>query len=342
MKEFSLPTRIIYGENAILSLKTLQYRRYFLVTDKFFIENGMAEKIRGLCEALYVFDRVVPDPSVSLVAEGVAAAQKFRPDAVIALGGGSAIDCAKGIVSMMQTALVAIPTTSGTGSEVTSFAILTHGAVKHPLVDAHLRPQVAILDTELLKELPKKLIAQAGMDAVSHCLEALAAKNATLFTDALAAQALKILFEKLPLSYRGDVSCRGEVHCAATMAGIAFDHAGLGVCHALSHALGGMFHLPHGCINGILLPSVMRAQPFYDKAAKLCGMTSARSLCFAVERLRRALELPETLAQAGLERTAVSGKMQEICTAAASDPCMATNPKPLEIPQIAQLVRDAL
>ena len=341
MKEFALDTRIIYGENAIFNLKNLPYQRYFLVTDKFFAENGMAEKIRTLCPSLEIFDKVQPDPSLTLVAEGVAQLREFKPDAVIALGGGSAIDCAKGIVSMADAALIAIPTTSGTGSEVTSFAILTHENVKHPLVEARLRPQIAILDDELLKALPKKLIAQAGMDAVSHCIEALAAKNASIFTDSLAAHALTILFEKLPLSYRGDDSVRGEIHCAATMAGIAFDRAGLGACHALSHALGGMFHLPHGVINAVLLTVVMRHQNAYDKAAKLCGM-NARTLIFAVERLRRALELPETLTRAGLERGRVTEKMQELSQAAANDPCMATNPQMLTLTQIAQLVRDAL
>ena len=333
MKEFALGTRIIYGENAILSIKNLPYQRYFLVTDQFFVQNGMAEKIRTLCPTLHVFDKVQPDPSLTLVAQGVAELREFRPDAVIALGGGSAIDCAKGIVSMAEAALIAIPTTSGTGSEVTSFAILTHENVKHPLVEARLRPQIAILDDELLRALPKKLIAQAGMDAVSHCIEALVAKNASIFTDALASHALKILLEKLPLSYRGDVCARGEIHCAATMAGIAFDHAGLGVCHALSHAIGGMFHLPHGTINGILLPSVMRNA--YEKSG-------ARNMILAVERLRRALELPETLTKAGLERHRVIEKLQEISQAAASDPCMSTNPKPMDTAQIAQLVRGVL
>lgn len=335
MKEFALGTRIVYGENAILCLKDLPYQRYFLVTDQFFVQNGMAEKIRALCPSLHVFDKVQPDPSLTLVAQGVAQVREFQPDAVIALGGGSAIDCAKGIVSMAEAALIAIPTTSGTGSEVTSFAILTHENVKHPLVEARLRPQIAILDDELLTALPKKLIAQAGMDAVSHCIEALAAKNASIFTDALASHALRVLLEKLPLSYRGDVSARGEIHCAATMAGIAFDHAGLGVCHALSHSIGGMFHLPHGVINGILLPVVMRSR-------NACGINGARSMILAVERLRRALEMPETLTKAGLERHRVTEKMQQISQAAAKDPCMATNPQMLSQSQIAQLVRDAL
>ena len=342
MKEFALPTRIIYGENALSSLKTLKFQRYFLVTDPYFVQNGTAEKIRILCPEMYIFDRVRPDPSLTLVAQGVAEAQTFRPDAIIALGGGSAIDCAKGIVSMSEAALIAVPTTSGTGSEVTSFAILTHDNIKHPLVEAHLRPSVAILEPSFLQALPKKLIAEAGMDAVSHAIEALAAKNASVFSDALAAHALKILLEKLPLSYRADVSARGEIHCAATMAGIAFDHAGLGVCHALAHALGGMFHTPHGRLNGILLPTVMRVQGGYDKAAKLCGFSGTRNLIFAVERLRRSLELPETLTQAGISRASVTEKLQAICGAAANDACMKTNPKVLSESETAHIVREAL
>ena len=345
MQEFVLTTRIYHGIDV---LKTFRYSKLLLVTDRFFVQNGTATKIADFCEnaEVQIFDQVQADPPLSIVAEGVSMLQRFAPEAVIALGGGSAIDCAKGIISMANTAadLIAIPTTSGTGSEVTSFAILTHGGIKHPLVDERLRPKIAILDNDLLSNLPQGLIADSGMDAISHCMEAIVAKNATPFTDAMAMHALSILFGGLPKSFSGDREVRGAIHAAACMAGIAFDNAGLGICHALSHAIGGLFHLAHGRINAILLPHVMRFQmnEKYDAAAKYCGFASTRAMIFAFERLRRTLQLPNSLTKAGLERIAVIAKLDEICQAALKDPCTATNPKTVTSDDLAHIVRQAL
>lgn len=343
MQNFVLSTQIYSGSGAINQLKILGYRKILLVTDRFFVENGTAKKITELCEVC-IFDKVRPDPPLSLVAEGVAALQSFAPDAVIALGGGSAIDCAKGIVSMAHSDadLIAVPTTSGTGSEVTSFAVLTHEGVKYPLVEGRLRPKLAILDSDLLTALPPKLIADTGMDAVAHCIEAIAAKNASPFTDALAMHALSLLFALLEKSFSGQTDVREKIHCAATMAGIAFDNAGLGICHALSHAIGGIFHLSHGRINAVLLPAVMRfnASPAYAHAAKHCGLTG--SLTLAIERLRRSLKLPTSLTQAGLARSDVLAHIDEICQTALHDPCTATNPKSVSRNDLAQIVRQVL
>jgi len=348
MQEFVLRTRLCFADNALNKLKTLAYQKILLVTDPFFVKNSMAQKIVSLCTQaqVQIFDQVQPDPPLKLIAQGVAMMQAFGAEAIIALGGGSAIDCAKGILSMcgLEVDLIAIPTTSGTGSEVTSFAILTHDNIKHPLVEDRLRPTLAILEPELLSKLPKSLIADAGMDALAHCIEALAAKNASVFSDALAMHAAAILLEKLPLSYRGDISVRGEIHCAASMAGIAFDNAGLGVCHALAHALGGMFHVAHGKLNAVLLPTVMRHQAVsaYEMLAKRCGLSGARGLIFAIERLRRSLELPETLSKAGIRREELLSRMQELCDAAAKDPCMNTNPRQSSKEELAQIVREVL
>lgn len=180
METFVCSTRLCFGENALQALQTLGAKRAFLVTDPFFAKNGTAQHILSLLPdaETEVFDRVGGEPTLAMVAQGVDRLQKFRPDTLLALGGGSAIDCAKGILSLAQSEarLVAIPTTSGTGSEVTSFSILTHEGVKHPLIDEALRPQLAILDDSLLRALPKGLIADAGMDVLTHCLEAIASK----------------------------------------------------------------------------------------------------------------------------------------------------------------------
>ena len=170
--EFVLATRLCCGENALAALETLGAARVLLVTDRFFVENGTAERLcRRCCGAqCEIFDKVQPDPPLTLVAEGARQLETFAPDVLLALGGGSAIDCAKGMLAMAQKKprFVAVPTSSGTGSEVTSFAILTHEGIKHPLVDEALRPELAILDAALLDELPPGLIADAGMDVLAH------------------------------------------------------------------------------------------------------------------------------------------------------------------------------
>lgn len=356
MQTFTLGTRLYFGENALAALSALGAKRVLLITDKFFAENGTAQKIADLCHAeTRIFAEVQPDPPLALVARGVAALEEFQPDILLALGGGSAIDCAKGIRSLgkSEARLVAVPTTSGTGSEVTSFAILTHEGVKHPLVEDTLRPAAAILDASLLDKLPAGLIADAGMDTLSHCLEAVAAKNASGFSNALAQSAARCIFADLPASYalakngKTDTALRGRVHEAATMAGIAFDNAGLGACHALAHALGGAFHLAHGKLNGILLPHVLElnlpaAGEPYARLAASCKLSGARGLLFAVRRLRQRLELPETLTQAGLEHGAVLAKAEEIAEAAAKDPCAASNPRPVTKADFARLLRAAL
>ena len=341
MESFSCKTKIIAGAGAISALEAMKPRRLLLVTDPFFTKNGTAGRIAAASGAAEteIFDKVRPDPTVELAAEGTALAKKFDPDLIVALGGGSAMDCAKAITYFHkgQAKLVAIPTTSGSGSEVTDFAILTHDRVKHPLVDPRLRPDTAILDSTLLEELPRTLIADAGFDILAHALEAAVATGAGAVTDCFAREAFSTAFANLPASYAGRKEVRLRVHMAATMAGMAFTQAGLGLCHAMSHALGGMFHVPHGRLNAILLPAVITCNSHaalhsYAKIARAAGISGAadtvavRNLKNSLIRLRRDLELPETLAQAGVEPRQVWAQAGEIVRAALADPCCATNP----------------
>ncbi len=340
MQCFELKTRIRFGNNALDALRELEGQRYFLVTDPYFRENGIADRIVAMCKGqVEIFSRVQPDPPLSVVAEGLSRMQSFGADTLIALGGGSAIDCAKGMVSVGNSRpyFVAIPTTSGTGSEVTAFAILTHNGVKHPLVDHQLRPDMAILDDSLLKDLPPKLIADTGMDVISHCVEAVGGKHSSVFTQALAVTAYDRVMKLLPLSYEGDVSVRGELHCAATMAGLAFDQGGLGICHSLSHALGGEFHLPHGKLNAILLPHVMSYNKGYAPYDRL-----GSNPIFAVTRLVKRLGMPRTLTEGGLPKRMLMERMDELCEAAIADPCTQTNPRPVTIEDCRQLLRECI
>lgn len=343
MKEFLCRTRIVSGPGALEALKELHIQRLLLVADPFFVKNGTVEGVirAAGAKSWELFDRVEPDPSVTLVAQGVAAAQGFRPDGIVALGGGSAMDCAKGIryFSAPDIPFAAIPTTSGSGSEVTDFAILTHEGVKHPLVDPSLRPELAILDETLVSGLPPALIADGGFDALSHALEGWVGKKANAFTDALAEQAFSTVFHGLAASFKGDLLQRSAIHEASTMAGLSFTQAGLGLCHALSHALGGQFHVPHGRLNAILLPAVIScndaAHPRYADLARQAGLGGSsdamalRNLKNGLIRLRSQLDMPESLSQAGISPAILREKMEKIVTAAMQDPCCRTNPQPV-------------
>jgi len=341
MEKFSCKTTIISGSGAIGALGEMGAKRLFVVTDPFFMKNGVAKKLAeaARCEEMAYFDKVHPDPTVELAAEGTARLREFGADLVVALGGGSAMDCAKAMVYFAREGhrLVAVPTTSGSGSEVTDFAVLTHNKVKHPLVDPSLRPDTAILDSDLLMSLPKPLIADSGFDVLAHALEAYAARGAGTISDLYAREAFSAAYAALPASYAGRTDVRLKVHTAATLAGLAFTQAGLGLCHAMAHSLGGIFHVPHGRLNAILLPAVLScnaeaAGAKYAELARAAGLggsaqtIAVRNLKNGLLRLRRELELPETLAQAGISPRNVWSCAGQIVKATLEDPCCKSNP----------------
>lgn len=345
MEEFSLKTKIYAGAGGVSVLEKFGAKRLMLVTDPYFMKNGTAQRIAEASKAEKVeyFDRVQPDPTVALAAEGTAKLRTFAPDLLVALGGGSAMDCAKAMAYFAQTdvPLVAIPTTSGSGSEVTDFAILTHGKAKHPLVDEKLRPTAAILDSDLLKELPPGLIADAGFDVLTHAMEAYVATGAGAFSDMLARESFRMAYAVLPASFAGKQEVRLKMHLASTMAGMAFSQAGLGLCHAIAHSLGGVFHVPHGRLNAVLLPAVVdcnanKVASRYAELARCAGMAGSadavalRNLKNGLLRLRRELGLPGTLSQAGIPPRKLTENMPMIVEAVMEDPCIETNPIKVE------------
>lgn len=351
---FHCPTKLYTGEDALQALRTYSPGRVLVVTDSFFSKSGKALEIASLIPGaqIKIFDKVTPDPPAALAAEGAALCRQFRPDLLIALGGGSSLDCGKAIrlAYAEPVQFVAIPTTSGSGSEMTSFSILTHNGVKHPLVDPALRPDVAILDANLLQQLPSALIADTGMDLLAHCVEALVATNRTGFSDAMALYGARTVLQKLERSFRGDLTVRGSIHEAASMAGMAFDNAGLGVCHALAHAIGGAFHIPHGRLCALLLPEVIlfnqsAGQTQYVLLAKLCEITGAtdrltlRNLVMQIRRLQRSLLLPQTLLQAGITKEQWAEKKDAIVHAALLDSCIKTNPVPITAEGLEDLLK---
>lgn len=345
MEEFSLKTKIYAGAGGVSVLEKFGAKRLMLVTDPYFMKNGTAQRIAEASKAEKVeyFDRVQPDPTVALAAEGTAKLRTFAPDLLVALGGGSAMDCAKAMAYFAQgeVPLVAIPTTSGSGSEVTDFAILTHGKAKHPLVDEKLRPTAAILDSNLLKELPPGLIADAGFDVLTHAMEAYVATGAGAFSDMLARESFRMAYAVLPASFAGKQEVRLKMHLASTMAGMAFSQAGLGLCHAIAHSLGGVFHVPHGRLNAVLLPAVVdcnanKVASRYAELARCAGMAGSadavalRNLKNGLLRLRRELGLPGTLSQAGIPPRKLTENMPMIVEAVMEDPCIETNPIKVE------------
>lgn len=344
MKQFSCKTKLISGAGSITQLKTLNSHRLLLITDPYFAQNGVAQKVLSCSGAAQTrtFDRVQPDPTVELAAEATAVAKEFQPDTLVALGGGSAMDLTKAVSRFFggTVQLVMIPTTSGSGSEVTDFAVLTHGNTKYPLVDGSLRPDMAILDSDLLTSLPKSLIADAGFDVLGHAIEAFIATDATVFSDALAKEAFSVVFSRLPASFAGDTEARLPIHQAATMAGLAFTHAGLGLCHALAHSLGAAYHIPHGRLIAMLLPAVMDCNAHvcgkkYAILARAVGLpgsaesVAVRSLKTALVGLRRQLRMPQNLKEAGVDPYQVWQNAPDIVKTALADPCCRTNPLPV-------------
>lgn len=345
MQEFHCKTRVVFGPDGLDWLKTRSFRQLLLVTDPYFAQNGWAERIAGLVdvEQRLIWDQVKPDPSVELAAEGTALMREKKPDLLIALGGGSAMDTAKAMVYFAgeNVTFVAIPTTSGSGSEVTDFSILTHGDVKHPLIHKRMQPDTALLIPELVQNLPPSLVADGGFDVLSHALESFVATKADPISRSLAADAFSVVFTQLSKSFRGDTSVRGEIHLASTMAGMAFSQSGLGLCHALSHALGGVLHIPHGRLNAILLPHVVAlntetAGNYYAQLARQAGLggssdlMAVRNLRNGLIRLRRELRLPATLKEAGVPPQKLRQHGEVVIAAALKDPCMATNPRPAD------------
>lgn len=339
MEIFAIKPRLYFGAGALDALELLAGKRVLLVTDGFLSSSGLLDRVKTrLTGPVEVFDRVEPDPSLRLVAQGVALLRAFRPDVVVAFGGGSPMDCAKGMrwCAGERPDLWCIPTTAGTGSEATSFAVLTDTdrGIKYPLVEEGLLPEAAILDASLLDGVPPHVAADTGMDVLTHAAEGYVARGASPFSDALAEKAFALAYCRLPAAFAGDRAARADMLLASSMAGMAFNAAGLGVCHAMAHALGGRFHAPHGRLNALLLPGVIgfnaqerRAGEKYARLAKLCGLAgNPRALSAALTRLRTGLKMPARLPAPPSE---LRQAMPALTAAALADGCLPGNPRPV-------------
>ena len=366
MKSFDIKTKIYFGDNAMDRVRALPYRRILIVTDKFIANSDLLRLVtRPLSEAgkeYRVFQDVVPDPPVEKIVLGVKAVLDYGPDCLVAVGGGSAIDSAKAIrefASRMdgakKIALVAIPTTSGTGSEVTAFSVITDAEhhVKYPLVSESMLPDEAILDEELVKSVPPNVTADTGMDVLTHAIEAYTSLNNNEFSAALAEKAIEICGAFLLRAYfdGNDWHARRKMHVASCLAGLAFNSASLGLNHGMAHQLGANFHIPHGRANAMLLPHIIeynsginvhsRSQKEYPKQvekyvsiARLLGLqnfntiTTVRALVNWVQFMNKEMNIPLSVSQMGnITEVEYRGKIPAMADAALADGCTATNPK---------------
>ena len=357
MEQFAVKPVLYFGPDALAALERLSGRRVLIVTDGFLAKSGLLERITQRLQGgtWAVFDQVVPDPPLELVAQGIGQFRSFEPEVLIALGGGSPMDCAKAIrffSGRPDCPFWCIPTTAGTGSEATAFAVLTDRAagVKYPLVDDALLPDAAVLDASLLAGVPPAVTADTGMDVLTHAAEASVARNENHFTAAFAEKAFPLAFHALPLACRTggeQAQAKEQMLLASCLAGIAFNGAGLGICHSLAHALGGRYHIPHGRLNAMLLPHVIRfngadqtAARHYAALARSCGLSgSVRSLASALQRLRDALGMPAKLTDCGVERGAVLADAGAIAGAALADVCIPANPREVNAEDIKELLQ---
>ena len=405
-----VPEKLYFKRGCLsLALKELgkevyDKKRAFIVTDKFLYDTGVCKKITDELDMLGIvhteFFEVTPDPTLECAKAGARRMAEFMPDCIIAVGGGSPMDAAKIMWVLYEhpaleftdlamrfmdirkrvftfpkmgekAMLVAIPTTAGTGSEVTPFAVITDEQTgkKYPLADYALLPNMAICDVELMLDIPPALTANAGFDALSHAMEAVASIVASDYTNALAFEAISLLVKYLPRAYekgRGDLEAREKVANAATMAGVAFANAFLGLCHSMAHKLGAAWHLPHGVANALLLVEVMKfnaekaptkmgtfpqyaypdALVRYAKVAKILGLDGDSeeqlfsALIQKIEEIKQTLKLPKTIRQAIGDKASEAEfleKVDELAREAFDDQCTGANPRYPLVEEIKEL-----
>nr|WP_042228947.1 bifunctional acetaldehyde-CoA/alcohol dehydrogenase [Paenibacillus popilliae] len=406
MQWFKVPNKIYFEKGATQYLaKMPDIHRVMIVTDAMMVKLGYVEKLeyylrqRRTPVAIEIFSDVEPDPSTKTVERGAEMMRSFEPDCIIALGGGSPMDAAKGMWLFYEypdtdfdnlkqkfldirkrtfkyprlgqkAKFVAIPTTSGTGSEVTSFAVITDkekGNTKYPLADYELTPDVAIIDPEFVYSLPKTAVADTGMDVLTHAIEAYVSVMASDYTDGLAMKAIQLVFENLVKSYREACpKAREKMHNASTLAGMAFANAFLGINHSLAHKWGAQYHTAHGRTNAILMPHVIRYNakkptkfasfPKYDhfvadvryaEIARILGLPArtteegVKSLIEAIRGLNRELSIPESFQELGFDAKDFESRVDYLADRAFEDQCTTANPKLPLVSELAEVYRDA-
>jgi len=376
MQRFTIPRDIYFGENAVEHLRYVKGERAMLVIgSERLIEDGTIAMIKKLLQEAniesFVFSGVESDPSVETVEKGVKAMMDFKPDLIIGIGGGSPIDAAKAMWIFYEhpnftfeeaakpfnlpelrnkAKFIAITTTSGTGTEVTSFSVITDNktGIKYPIADYNITPDIAIVDTNLVNTMTSTLISYTGMDALTHAIEAYVSKAKNVFTDALAIKAIEMVVDNLVNSFNGDIDARKDMHLAQCLAGMSFSNAILGIVHSMSHKSGKILAIPHGCANAIFLPYVIefnakQAGEIYADIARrlhLSGTTTnelVESLVRLIKELNTKMNLPSTLKEYGISEDLFKANLDDISKSAVADPCTGTNPREITVEQMKEL-----
>ncbi|KZL93600.1 iron-containing alcohol dehydrogenase [Clostridium magnum] len=376
MQRFTIPRDVYFGDNAIEHLKSVKGTKAMLVIgSERLIKDGTVPRIQELLKEANietaVFSGIENDPSVATVRRGGEAMKEFNPDLIIGIGGGSPIDAAKAmwifyeypeftfeeaakpfnLPELRQKArFIAIPTTSGTGSEVTSFSVITdhETGVKYPIADYNVTPDVAIVDTNLVQSMTSTLVANTGMDALTHAFEAYVSKVRNPITDALAMKSIEMTVDNLVNSFKGEEQARKNMHIAQCLAGMAFSNAILGIVHSMSHKTGKIFNIPHGCANAIYLPHAMQfnaktAGADYADIAKRLGVKGTttdelvQSLVQLVKDFRVAMNMPTTLKEFGISEENFKSNLDEIAKNAVADPCTGRNPREISVEEMKKL-----
>ncbi|HAT4351900.1 iron-containing alcohol dehydrogenase [Clostridium perfringens] len=369
MARFTLPRDIYHGKDSLEVLKSLEGKKAFIVIGGGSMKRfGFLDKVLSyLKEAnmeTKVFEGVEPDPSVETVMKGAKEMEEFNPDWIVSIGGGSPIDAAKamwifyeypdftfekaivpfGLPKLRRKAkFVAIPSTSGTATEVTAFSVITDykAKIKYPLADFEITPDIAIVDPSLAETMPEKLVAHTGMDALTHAIEAYTASLRSNFTDPLALKAIEMVNMHLVNSYKGDMEARGEMHEAQCLAGMAFSNALLGIVHSMAHKVGAVFHIPHGCANAIFLPYVIKynrkaCEDRYANIARHIGLKgeSERELTDAlidlINKFNKELNIPSSMKEYGIDENEFKANLKFIAHNAVLDPCTGSNPRDVD------------
>ncbi|WP_019154182.1 1-propanol dehydrogenase PduQ [Robertmurraya massiliosenegalensis] len=374
MEHFKIKPEVYFNNGALEYLTMVNKTKALVITDPFMIEVGFSEQLLNILKNSVsdctLFSNIKPDPPIDIVADGVKEMLRVKPDILIALGGGSTIDAAKSILWFYEKILqingevgyerpqfVAIPTTSGTGSEVTTFAVITMGDKKIPLVDDELLPDIAIIDPMFVKTVPPSITADTAIDALTHAIEAYVSTEASDYSDALAEKSIKLIFDYLLLAFKdgNDMHAREKLHNASCIAGMAFTNAYLGLNHSLAHALGGSFHIPHGRANAMILPHVIRynanlesgqetqAAKRYAELSKILGLPAA-TVCEGVHNLVTAIKVllaetntPNSLRELKVDKEIFREKLDYMSEAALNDRCTATNPRTTSKEEIIEL-----
>lgn len=356
MSNVYIKTRVCSGHYAMEYLRKIRKKKILLVCDKFMMENGSVGYIIDAMDSsntIEIFDQAIPDPTIQVVGEGVKVVCRVKPNVIIGFGGGSAIDTAKGILYFSEAKnliekpkFITIPTTSGTGSEVTSVAVITdpENKSKHLIASDDILADVALLDPKLTLTVPPSVTANTGMDVLTHALEAYVATGANVFSDALSEKAVELILKALLSCYYDgkNLESRTYMHEASTLAGMAFNTAGLGVNHSIAHQLGGTFHIPHGLANAILLNKVIDyncknpdiRKKYATLAYKVMLVSMEESPKFAVNALKalistlmQSMDMPCDIKSLGIKQEDYAGQIQNMVNNALIDNCLKTTPR---------------